>query len=67
VIPYQRHTEQDLQILRRRHAVYQQARRQHPERWSQETRNLTPAGTVELISCRPKMERPRHQETNQGA
>lgn len=67
VTPHQRHTGQDQAILQRRHAVYQAARRQHPKRWSGATRNWAPAGTVDLISYRPKMERPRHQEINKAA
>jgi transposase InsO family protein len=67
VTPHQRHTGRDLEILKRRHAVYQQARRQHPERWSRETRNWTPVGAVELISYRPKTQQWKHQEINQAA
>jgi len=67
VTPQQRHTGQDHAILQHRHAVYQEARRQHPERWSGATRNWTPAGPVPLISYRPKTERPRHQQIHQAA
>jgi len=67
VTPHQRHSGQELEILQRRHAVYQEARRRHPERWSGATRNWTPADAVELITYRPKMERARHQEINKAA
>lgn len=65
--PHQRHSGQDLEILRHRHAVYQAARRRHPGRWSRTTRNWTPIGAVELISYRPKTEQWKHQEINQAA
>ncbi len=48
VTPQQRHTGRDRAILARRHQVYQQARRRHPERWSAATRNWNPPGTVFL-------------------
>lgn len=67
VTPHQRHSGQDLEILQRRHAVYQQARCQHPERWSRGTRNWTSVGAVELISYRPKTEQWKHEEINQAA
>jgi len=67
VTPYQRHTGQDTDILARRHVLYQQARRRHPERWSSATRNWTPVDAVELISYRPKMAQQKHQEIHQAA
>ena len=48
VTPDQRHTGQDIDILAKRHAVYQQARQRHPQRWSGETRNWSPVGPVWL-------------------
>jgi transposase InsO family protein len=54
VTPEQRHTGRDAEILRRRHAVYQQARAHHPQRWTGQTRNWSPARTVYLTSYRPK-------------
>ena len=39
VTPQQRHSGEDGAILRQRHALYQAARRQHPTRWSGDTRN----------------------------
>ncbi len=34
VTRHERHTSQDVEILANRHAVYQQARDRHPQRWS---------------------------------
>jgi len=48
VTPDQRHTGKDVEILARRHAVYQAARERNPQRWSGETRNGSPAGVVWL-------------------
>jgi putative transposase len=39
VTPSQRHSGQDRDILGQRQTVYQQAKQQHPERWSGATRN----------------------------
>ena len=48
VTPDERHSGADIAILARRHALYEQARRRKPERWSRNTRNWTPLGTVVL-------------------
>src|SRR5690554_2103215 len=48
VTPAQRHAGQDRAILARRHALYQVARAQHPARWSGNTRNWQPIGSVWL-------------------
>jgi putative transposase len=48
VTPNERHFGNEAAILDRRHALYQRARKQHPERWSRNTRNWTPVGTVVL-------------------
>jgi putative transposase len=39
VTPVQRHNGVDIAILERRKSVYEEARKQHPERWSGEIRN----------------------------
>ena len=39
VTPHQRHTGQDIEILRKRRQVYEQARQTMPARWSRHTRN----------------------------
>jgi transposase InsO family protein len=48
VSPAERHAGQDLQILARRHELYQQAQAIHPRRWSRHTRNWQPIATVTL-------------------
>jgi transposase InsO family protein len=48
VTPDERHSGADVAILARRHALYEQARRQEPERWPHHTRNWTPVGAVAL-------------------
>ncbi len=48
VTPAQRHRGEYQEILAKRHALYQQARNQHPHRWSGATRNWQPIGVVTL-------------------
>ena len=48
VTPAARHAGHDREILARRADVYEQARRHHPERWSQSTRNWSPVTEVIL-------------------
>jgi hypothetical protein len=48
VTPAQRHDGRDQAILTARHAVYQEARRCSPRRWSGRTRDWTPPGAVTL-------------------
>ncbi len=48
VTPDQRHYGFETTLLARRHAVYQNARRNKPARWSSSTRNWTPVGVVVL-------------------
>lgn len=48
VTPSQRHQGLDTQILAQRSEVYEVAKARHPERWSRETRNWEPVGTVYL-------------------
>jgi putative transposase len=48
VTPAQRHRGEDQAVLAKRHALYQQARHQHPHRWSGNTRNWQPIGAVTL-------------------
>jgi putative transposase len=55
VTPEQRHRGEDQEVLAKRHALYQQARNQHPHRWSGATRNWQPIGTVTL---NPEREQP---------
>ena len=39
VTPHQRHTGDDINLLKKRANLYQQAKKKHPERWSKEARN----------------------------
>jgi putative transposase len=39
VSPIERHEGLDIEILKHRHEVYEQAKAAHPERWTRETRN----------------------------
>lgn len=55
VTPAQRHRGEDHEVLAKRHALYQQARGQHPHRWSGATRNWQPIGAVTL---NPEREQP---------
>lgn len=48
VTPDDRHFGRDAALLAQRHQVYQRARARHPERWSRDTRDWTPAGPVRL-------------------
>lgn len=48
VTPNERHAGVDLAILNKRHALYQQARERHPQRWSGKTRNWEHKKTVLL-------------------
>jgi putative transposase len=48
VSPAQRHTGADQAILAARHAVYTAARDRNPARWSGNTRDWTPIGSVTL-------------------
>jgi putative transposase len=48
VTPEQRHHGHDHPILARRAALYHQAKARCPQRWSGNTRNWTPIGTVTL-------------------
>jgi putative transposase len=52
VTPDDRYFGRDATILAHRHLVYQRARRKHPERWSGETRDWSPAAAVTLNPIR---------------
>jgi len=51
VTPGQRHNGEEAEILRRRKQVYEEARKQNPNRWSGATRNWEAVGEVILNSC----------------
>ena len=48
VTPELRHRGEDVEILAKRHALYEQARERHPERWSGATRDWSPLEVVRL-------------------
>jgi hypothetical protein len=48
VTPSERHAGADTALLAKRHALYQSAQARHPGRWSGQTRNWTPIGSVYL-------------------
>jgi transposase InsO family protein len=54
VTPAQRHAGQDHSLLEARHALYQDARRRHPRRWSGSTRNWTP---IDAVTLNPERDR----------
>ena len=60
VTPDQRHCGEDRPLLTERHRVYETARAAHPERWSGNTRNWQPAGSVWLNPERPDVGRKGH-------
>lgn len=55
VTPAERHRGHDHQILARRHELYGQAREMNPQRWSGQTRNWEPIGTVLLNPDREQL------------
>jgi len=54
VTPAQRHNGEDVEILRQRKEVYEEAKRRNPKRWSGKTRNWEPVGEVILNPCAHK-------------
>lgn len=48
VTPAQRHSGQDVEILKRRDELYRQARQCHPARWARHTRNWDHIAAVNL-------------------
>ena len=60
VTPAQRHGGGQLAVLRARKEVYQEAKRNRPERWSGQIRNWEPIGKVTL---NPNNRSPRSQDT----
>lgn len=48
VTPMARHTGEDLDLLRRREETYRRARQRHPQRWSGDIRDCSPAPAVTL-------------------
>ncbi len=63
VTPEQRHQRLDAKILAKRKQVYEQAKSNHPERWSGNTRNWNP---IEAVYLNPEKE-PSETGTNKAA
>lgn len=55
VTPAQRHNGEEEQLLAQRHRVYEAAKARHPERWSGDTRNWSPASAVHLNPDQPAL------------
>ncbi len=53
VTPHQRHTGQDIEILHKRKALFEQAKHARPERWSGKTRNWDYIDQVVLNPGKP--------------
>ena len=60
VTPDQRHRGEDRALLASRHQVYELARAARPDRWSGQTRNWQPIGSVWLNPERPEAGRRGH-------
>ena len=60
--PNSRHEGEDLEILKRRHAVYQEAQEQLPSRWSGKTRNWEKMETVEFHGLKVMRNFVRHND-----
>ena len=56
VTPEERHSGADLELLEARRALYEQARSEHPARWSRGCRNWNPVELVQLNPGRPVKE-----------
>lgn len=50
VTPAQRHSGEDIEILRKRDELYRQTRQRHPNRWSRTTRNWK---WIEVVTLNP--------------
>lgn len=64
VTPVQRHQGEDIAILKQRKRVYEDAKKQNPERWSGDTRNWDHESLVKL---NPVNEQPLKTEMKQAA
>lgn len=52
VTPSERHSGRDVEVLAKRHELYQQARERRPDRWTTRTRNWSRPGPVHLNPVR---------------
>ena len=70
VTPEQRHQGADLALLEARSALYERARREHPERWSRSCRNWAPVEVVTINTGKPlngSLETPHTEEQEEAA
>ncbi len=58
ITPAQRHSGKDKMIMQNRHDVYQKAKRQHPERWSANSRNWS---LPKFVALNPNKGKIKHQ------
>ena len=61
VTPEKRHTGQDIDLLKRRTALYEQARQRNPQRWSGKVRNWS---RIEAVHLNP--DKPNQKEADQA-
>lgn len=54
ITPGERHRGEDSVLLKQSDTLYRQAQKAHPERWSGQTRNWQPQGSVTLNPEREK-------------
>jgi len=64
VTPAQRHAQADEALLRARAAVYEEARQQHPTRWSGNTRDWT---FIDQVHLNPDRQQTKESEADQKA
>jgi len=55
VTPKQRHTDAHIEIIKKRHEVYQLAKQKHPERWPKSSRKWSPHESVALTPMKEKL------------
>ena len=64
VTPDDRHYGHDIAKLRKRKDVYEQAKKNHPERWAQQIRNWSP---IEIVRLNPEQKRPSEEDLSSEA
>ncbi|SEA34776.1 Integrase core domain-containing protein [Desulfuromusa kysingii] len=64
VSPNDRHYGQDIAKLNKRKDVYEQARKNKPERWANQIRNWSP---IEIVRLNPEQKRPSEEDLRSKA
>jgi len=64
VTPGQRHRGEDIAILKQRHLLYEEAKKQSPGRWAGKTRNWTPVSVVHLNPGKSRKEEVKLKQVN---